>query len=437
MKSKEKRDYKITPISLWICVLFPIFESLMNINFGNLTVIIHAVEVILFLGAALFNIVYKRELSVNTSRLYFFSFLAILGLLAGTVTMYTADNFLFIKKIRYYLLPLSIILFLITDQKIFFSNKENYSAIRYNSPIIFYIVINLIGCFLIYMDNDWFIRFTQGSYAEVVRFDRYGYYQYSGVFAWPNLLSYSTGALFILCRLAPVNKIVRYSLILLVLLSVNRSVLIAIIIVIFIEQRKKIFKRFYINLLVVFPALIYFITENMEFISNVLKGIYYEYFGLGQDLSYRGMILKKSYELFTEHLFFGVGIRRISDLGETVRDGDFYIINRIGYYSHSSDTFYVILAEIGIIGALILYLAILKIFLDKSSHMKILIIFVLIYSYSVPSPMTMFATLMSYCLIFAQYLKEEQVKGLVQGELRCYEKNAYINNSFLLSRKGK
>lgn len=405
LNKKSEKEFIITPFAVWLSVAFPIINNFIVVNSGS-NYIYYFISIILILGSVI-NIILKKNKStfvLKYLKKYIISIFLII--VFNLITVFTSNNIYFHRYLTKYILVLSFIFYLINDTGMIFKlekEKKNYKKFRYYIPVITYIIINVIGIILQKNNNSLYNQYVLGEYLDLSYGNRFGGIRYSGMFCWPNLFAYSTAAIYFFSYFIPSTNLIRLILMILIFTSKVRTVIIAIFIVegigILYKNKKNIYKniRKIISLILIGGITsIYYLGNFWSNIAIALSSYNYRMDAITNSLEFYG-----NQNILT--LLFGVGLGRFSFYNIVISSYDSYMynyLNKLQVVLGTSDTFYTIIGEVGILGIIILIYIFLSLFNSGKRYMKLSIIFLLIVAYSTSSPFSYYGTVIPYSIIF-------------------------------------
>ncbi len=407
----DEKRYRVTPLAVWICVLIPIANNFIVININNNN-IYYIVSIILLFISSVFIFRKMNEHAFVLKALKYELIGMVILIIFTFISFFSSYNINIFKYLSKYIFMVSSTFFVVNEKNIIFrrfKNINNIAKYKYYIPLIAYIFINLMAMFAQYYENPIYNKYVLGTYYEVANGYRFGGLRYCGMFSWPNIFAYSTGGIYFLTYCLPVANWIRVLLFLLIISSKVRSVLIAILIIEVIMQIK--FKK-YINL------------KNIKKIIPILSGIilfiiYYFPKMLDSILittstySYRSDTIGTSLKYIIEHnifnVLFGAGLGRFSFYNIALEGSDVYVqkyLSRLEMLLGTSDTCFTILAEIGLIGTLILVSILVNLLKKPSKLNKLLIIYLLIIGYSTSAPLSYYGSFISVLIVFIYNMLE-------------------------------
>ena len=411
----DDKKYVLTPFAIWSCIMIPFINNFIIINFNN-SKIYYILSILIFFISIIFILKKTNIHSYITSQVKIEIFCIFIILVFTIASYFISSNVNLFKYLYKYLFLLSITFLVINERNIFYKKVERnyyYKKVKYNIPILFYVVINIVGVFLQSVNSSIYNKYILGSYYELAYGYRFGSIRYSGMFCWPNLFAYSTGAIYLLTYTLNLSGWIRLLLLLLIVLSKVRTVLIAIItieIINIIFVNKKLFFK---NIKKITLFMIFAVVMGSYYANNFINSI----FIATSSYNYRlDTIITSLKFLFSKNyltILFGTGLGRFSFNNISINNYDSYLngyFNNLQTILGTSDTFFTVIGEVGLVGTILIIILVISLFNKMNISGKLLIIYLLIISYSTSSPISYYGSYLAVMLIIVQGLLEKSLK---------------------------
>jgi hypothetical protein len=340
-----------------------------------------------------------------------------LFILSQVITMITASNTLELLRMAFMTFLFKV--FIIVPAFIF--NFKINDILKYKKIIFNLFFIIIIGNFLTQI--DFFEKLVTGVYYKEVRLERFGWEPMHSLMPIANSLVPYLLFFFLTFMIINKNKLATFVTYILVILASNR---VSILLFSFIYLRHRLnFKK-------VLLGIVALLIMSSFFSQNIKSAIEEASFSDQEkiDMVPRLHYTIKSLEVFSDYKFFGIGLRRFSTESFWKEDNYFWqktygihteFINEVGYMMDFSvtDTGLVFLAEIGIIGTILLvFLFSYLIYIGKIVGNEILKLYVvagLVYLYNITDPFNTYVFGIAFWFIVGVFLNEyyliQQKKG--------------------------
>ncbi|WP_127837085.1 O-antigen ligase family protein [Clostridium prolinivorans] len=401
MKKISEKNIIIKPSIFFMMLIYPFMHNIIFINFSKGYNLFYLSISFLLMGVSAKNLLTSRTHEKISIGIKIIAIIIIFVIIQNIITIYTAENLHFILYLKQYVFPISICMFFFSYDKMFINSSQINVKIYYFF-IIIYILINFIGVYCELVSNEYYIKYILGQYYFVNKGIRFGQIRFSGMFCWPNAFAYVTGAIyFVIMNFKEINKM-RFLLIPLIILSGNRSVLLAIFFIEIVENviNSRRYRIREINIIIFVIILVIFI--NKDYIVNLVASVNNE-LGMNKD-NYRSYIMNQAIIIFKQNFIFGIGLNRFSSLYLAIRSSDPIVLTSLAsipFYLSTSDIFYTVICEIGIVGISFWIIIMLKLIKLNKSKIIEFIIYFLVIAYSDSNPLSNYYTIVMYAIFFS------------------------------------
>lgn len=417
----NQNKYIITPLAVWICTIFPLVNNFIEVNLNGRRIYL-IMSFFLVMISLIFYLKKRKEYSLIVKNLEWQIVGLVLIVIFSFISYFTSQNENIFSYLYKYIFIVGFSLFLLNERNIILKRvEESYFVTKYKYylPILTYISVNFLGAILQYSNNSIYNKYVLGKYYELSYGYRFGGIRYSGMFCWPNLFAYSTGAIYILTYSLHVSGWIRILLLILIAISKVRTVLIAILFIeginLIYNNRKTIVKNIKKVIFMIFSLLIISLYYSNNFIYSIVIA--------ADSYNYRLDTIKNSILFVTEKniftILFGAGLGRFSFNNIALNNLDSYIygyLNRLQTILGTSDTYYTIIPEVGIVGSVILLMIFISLFIKSNKINKLLIIYLLIIAYSTSSPFSYYGSYITVAIVFIYNFSEKNIITSRVGE---------------------